>query len=43
MARAAWWFAQMRRLVNSAIDWEAAPEPRPAQSWLELSHHRQSA
>jgi hypothetical protein len=43
MARAAWWFGQMRRLVSAAVDWEAAPEPRPEQPWLELSHRRQSA
>ena len=42
MARAAWWFTQMRRLVSAAVDWEAAPKARPAQSWLELPHHRQS-
>ena len=42
-ARAAWWFAQMRRLVNAAIDWNVAPQPRPAQAWLELSHPMQSA
>jgi hypothetical protein len=41
--RAAWWFAQMRELVSNAIDWEAAPEPRPEQSWLRLSHRRLSA
>jgi hypothetical protein len=33
----------MRRVVNSAMDWDAAPEPRPEQSWLEISHRRQSA
>ncbi len=43
MARAAWWFDQMRRLVSAAVDWEAAPDPRPEQSWLGLSHRRQSA
>jgi len=43
MARAAWWFAQMRRMVGAAVDWEAAPEPPPEQSWLGLSHRRQSA
>ena len=43
MKRAAWWFGQMRQLVNSAIDWETAPAPRPEQPWLELSHRRQSA
>lgn len=42
-SRAAWWFGQMRRVVNSAMDWNAAPEPRPEQSWLEISHRRQSA
>ena len=42
MARAAWWFTQMRRMVSAAVDWEAAPKARPAQSWLELPHHRQS-
>ena len=43
MARAAWWFGQMRRLVSAAVDWQAAPEPRPQQPWLQLSHQRQSA
>jgi hypothetical protein len=42
-ARAAWWFSQMRRIVNQAIDWEATPEPRPEQPWLSFPHHRQSA
>jgi len=41
--RAAWWFAQMRRIVSQAIDWKAAPEPRPEQSWLGFPQHRQSA
>ena len=41
--RAAWWFAQMRQIVSQAVDWDAAPEPRPEQSWLGFSHHRQSA
>ena len=43
MARAAWWFTQMRRMVSAAVDWEAAPEPRPEQPWLQFSHPRQSA
>jgi hypothetical protein len=34
-ARAAWWFAQMRRIVESALDWQAAPEPRPEQAWFQ--------
>ena len=42
MVRAAWWFTQMRRMVSAAVDWEAAPKPRPGQPWLELRHHRQS-
>ena len=41
--RAAWWFSQMRQIVNHAIDWEAAPEARPEQSWLGFPHRRQSA
>jgi hypothetical protein len=41
--RAAWWFTQMRRIVSEAIDWEAAPDPRPEQSWLGFSHPGQSA
>lgn len=32
--RAAWWFAQMRQIVNSAMDWQPAGEPRPEQIWL---------
>jgi hypothetical protein len=43
VTRANWWFTQMRRIVSQAIDWEAAPEPRPEQSWLGISHHRPSA
>jgi hypothetical protein len=43
MTRAQWWFGQMRQLVNSAIDWEGSPQPRPEQPWLEFSHRRQSA
>ena len=42
-SRAAWWFDQMRRVVNNAMDWDTVPEPRPEQSWLEISHRRQSA
>ena len=43
MTRATWWFGQMRQLVNNAVDWTAAPEPRAEQPWLGLSHQRQSA
>ena len=42
-ARAQWWFHQMRDVVNRALDWQPAPEPRPEQIWLmqnALSHKR---
>ena len=32
--RAAWWFNQMRSLVDSAMDWKPAAEPRPEQTFL---------
>jgi hypothetical protein len=32
--RGAWWFAHMRRIVDRALDWEAAAEARPEQTWL---------
>ena len=34
IARAGWWFAQMRDIVESAMDWQAAGEPRPEQIWI---------
>lgn len=34
MTRAAWWFTKMRAVVNNAIDWETAGQPRPEQTWL---------
>ena len=34
IARASWWFAQMRDIVERAMDWEAAGEPRPEQIWI---------
>jgi hypothetical protein len=34
IARAAWWFAQMRDVVGRAMDWETAGEPRPEQIWI---------
>ena len=34
--RAEWWFNQMRQVVNRAIDWSAAPSPRPEQMPLTL-------
>jgi len=41
--RAQWWFEQMRRMVDRALDWRPTPPPRPEQTWLTLSpamHHR---
>ncbi len=35
--RAQWWFSQMRVLVNSAIDWNAAPSARSEQTSFPLS------
>ncbi len=35
--RAAWWFEQMRRVVDAAFDWQAAPPPRPEQIPLRLA------
>jgi hypothetical protein len=32
LSRACWWFARMRQVVDHAIDWKAAPEPRPEQT-----------
>lgn len=32
--RAQWWFAQMRRAVDAAIDWQPAPVARPEQTWF---------
>jgi hypothetical protein len=33
-ARAAWWFARMRKVVQSAVDWQPAPQPPAEQVWL---------
>lgn len=38
IARAAWWFAQMRQIVDRAMDWQPAPPGRPEQTWLANSH-----
>jgi len=32
--RAGWWFAQMRQIVDRAMDWSPVGEPRPEQIWL---------
>jgi hypothetical protein len=34
IARANWWFARMRAIVENAMDWSAAAEPRPEQIWM---------
>ena len=33
-ARAHWWFEQMRRAVDRALDWTPLPPPRPEQGQL---------
>lgn len=38
VARANWWFTQMRDAVGRAIDWSAMPEPRPEQIWMPGTH-----
>ena len=35
-SRAAWWFQQMRRAVDSAIEWRPTPPARPEQTSLDL-------
>jgi len=37
LTRARWWFAQMRRVVDQAWDWNAEPRARPEQTYLELA------
>jgi hypothetical protein len=34
IARANWWFAQMREVVGRAMDWTAETNPRPEQIWI---------
>ena len=34
IARANWWFARMRNIVEHAMDWSAPAEPRPEQIWI---------
>jgi hypothetical protein len=34
LKRAAWWFQQMHRVVNEALDWHPAVPARPRQEWL---------
>jgi len=34
ITRGAWWFGHMRQIVDRAMDWPSAGEPRPEQIWL---------
>jgi hypothetical protein len=34
--RADWWFRQMRRVVDLAMEWRPTPPARPQQSYLVL-------
>jgi len=38
--RAQWWFAQMRRVVDSAMEWRPNAQGRPAQVYLALAAKR---
>jgi hypothetical protein len=38
--RAQWWFAQMRRVVDAAMDWRPESKERPAQVHLALAAKR---
>jgi hypothetical protein len=35
--RAQWWFKQMRRAVDCALDWEPSPNARPEQVHMKLT------
>jgi hypothetical protein len=35
LSRSRWWFAQMRRAVDTALDWQPAPPARPEQTWFD--------
>lgn len=34
LSRAQWWFRQMHRVVNEALDWRTVPPARTEQRWL---------
>ncbi|MCI0747042.1 MAG: hypothetical protein L0Y58_16685 [Verrucomicrobia subdivision 3 bacterium] len=36
-SRAKFWFDQMRRVVDAAVEWKPAPLPRPEQGMLDLT------
>jgi hypothetical protein len=35
--RARWWFQQMHRVVDAALDWRPTPPARPEQGHLKLA------
>ena len=37
LRRAQWWFKQMRRAVDCALDWEPSPNARPEQVHMKLT------
>jgi len=37
IARARWWFREMHRAVDAALDWGTRPPGRPEQGRLDLS------
>lgn len=36
MERARWWFRRMHEVVNEAVAWPPAHEPRPEQTYLRM-------
>jgi hypothetical protein len=40
LSRARWWFSQMRRVVDNAIEWRPAPSVPPQQIRLPLAQGR---
>ncbi len=40
ISRGGLWFAQMRQLVDRAMDWDPVGEPRPEQIWLPGARRR---
>jgi hypothetical protein len=40
ISTAAWWFNQMRLVVDAAFDWSNTPPARPEQTWLHLAPAR---
>ena len=40
LVRAQWWFRQMRRVVDQALDWRPIPTVRPEQGYLTLARRR---